>query len=301
MRSVVWKGEPLWLPVAAKTLDRALVEALKPARLRARIPFWAICWLPFVAACDSPAFADIDGSYQWVGTRVAFQSGRFGPSSMVDGTTLHATTARLSTRNGVVFLDLPECSGIPLKRGGERGQVLTAELVSCDLSAAQKALGVRVHGVTSLRIDTEALSMHGRFCESGELFSGCAVDDAVFSPLPASGVEAGGAAGVIGDVTPRVDYEASVAAWEFSKDRSVLWVCDELVADRSKCAAGQQAMDIGIQGILGSVHQMKDGRFYLDGFDCYAPAGYQGEPLECGKSLDGLSRIPAPKPWVTHL
>jgi len=262
-----------------------------------------------VGSCTT--YPTVDGDYWWYGSRIYFVDGKYGAKSELRTMRTHATTVRLLTEQGKVLLEIPECGKVELRRSGDRGQILTGGPQNCELSPAQQAFGLTRRGLLALQIDLDRRVMHERFCESGTATSGCGTDDAVFVRLEdakgyggSSAESAGGAGGASNgsDGSPSLTAEStgSAAHWAFGSGDATLWICDEVDLSGPGCVADEGLLAVRHESVTGTVHELPDGRFYLDGFDCFAPPAYDGEPLPCVQSLDGLSQIPSPDPHATR-
>ena len=73
---------------------------------------------------------------------------------------------------------------------------------------------------------------------------------------------AGGASGA--GPLPSVDDTDSERIWAFSSGNASLWVCDEIDETATGCVAGNGLTNRRNDGVAGTVHELKDGRFYLD-------------------------------------
>lgn len=264
----------------------------------------AVAALVLLASCSpkpddpNPDYPAVDGDYFWYGSGLAFVDGKYGVSSEASGMATHATVARLFSDEGQLVLDIPPCRHIVLERSGERGQILTAAPQLCELDPIQVSLGVNSRTLTALRIDLDGRVMHQRYCQSGGPYAGCGGTDSMFVPLASASEGGGGADGMGGEApVPTVEDTESEAIWAFVAPEATLWVCDELAADAEGCASGDGLMDHRSDAVAGTVHRLRDGRFYFDGFDCFAPADYEGPPISCQQALDGIG---TPVPWVSR-
>ena len=280
--------------------------------------------LTVISCCGScnPTNPSVAGDYWWYGSRIYFVDGKYGFKSEVQRMSTHATVARIVSSDRGTYLELPECAGIELERSGPRGQILTAEAQNCELSDIQRALGVQRRGLSALRIDLERGVMHQRYCEQGSLMSGCGHDDALFVSMDDAdqALWGGGGQGAFlsraglageGGADAQTARSAALplsgeqtgteALWAYTSGTGTLWLCDFLDEESPGCVSGDGLRDFQSDGAAGTVHRLADGRFYLDGFDCFAPESYEGEPLLCMQSLKGFTQIPSPEARVTRL
>ncbi len=70
----------------------------------------------------------------------------------------------------------------------------------------------------------------------------------------------------------------SEQAWRFDDSQTIDWQCSQVADGGVGCAKGAH-LNITTRGDMGTVHRMKDGHLYLEGFDCLTPDPYEGEPL----------------------
>jgi len=75
-----------------------------------------------------------------------------------------------------------------------------------------------------------------------------------------------------------------------------MWQCAALDETGEACDPGFR--NIRSRKISGTVHEMKEGRYYLAGYDCYVENGYEGEPIRCGQSFDGGEDVGIPEAWI---
>lgn len=274
--------------------------------------------LALVASCGSRTdYPSVEGEYWWYGSGVVFAEGKYGPSSELGAMGSHATRARLYTEGEQLFLDIPPCTRVALAQGGARGEILTAEAQRCELSPTQVALGLTSRTLTALRIDLDRHVLHQRYFQTGGFFPGSGATDSLFIPLGDSGSTGlGGAAGASGaggaggtemtdaaggaDAAPALTVEDTESAtiWAFASGDASLWVCDALDSASAGCVTGDGLLAVQNDLVRGTVHELKDGRYYVDGFDCFAPPDYVGEPQSCDQSVEGLG---TPVPWVTRM
>jgi len=105
--------------------------------------------------------------------------------------------------------------------------------------------------------------------------------------------EAGGSDGT----SELVNFADSVRAWKLNNEEAGSLACAELAPSGLDCVQGIQS--IRFKGRRGTLHEMKDGRFYLGGYDCYLPSNtYEGEPIRCGDSFEGMVDVGIPTTWI---
>jgi hypothetical protein len=240
-------------------------------------------------------YPNVDGEYWRYGTQVNFVDDELGPKSEFRAGSLQSMSARLFTEGQQLTLDLPDCFDVALDRSGENGQVLTASSQDCPLSAMPRVVTSRT--LMDLRIDLDDRTIHLEYCQSGPEHARCATEDGVFVPRTGLATDGfGGSSAADEPIVTTGDTESDVL-WSF--EEGIQWTCDELDEAVPECTSGPGLMDRRTQSVDGTVHRLRDGSLYLDGYDCLAPAGYDGEPVLCGQSLNGLSSV-VPELWMTR-
>jgi hypothetical protein len=239
-----------------------------------------------------------EGQYRRVGSQVFFHDDEdtWGSLSRSTGPTVGDNVATVERKTEGYLLKLSDCeSGVPLVAVGSSGRVFSAENVDCVTDNTAKGLGYTRWLYTSLRLDLDERAIKSRLCVTDvDKKTGCGQATDVFSPLE-GGRSAGGAGGSDGTGN-LVNFADSVRAWTLDKDRSMSWQCGKLPASGAGCDPG--AINIRTQGQRGTVYQVKDGRYYVAGYDCYVPNPYDGEPIRCGQSFDGMADVGIPTAWI---
>lgn len=241
----------------------------------------------------------VDGNYWRFGAQVAFRddSPEGLPTRLTGGSNLTHPSSIIRRGDGYVLV-IPACkSGIPLTRSDRFPEVLTASNVNCPVDDLSKALGYTERVFTALRIDLKRRSLANRECGTSVDGSvGCAQATGTFVPLEGEG---GGGGAASGPLDPKLaNFSDSVRAWRFdnASDAAVMWQCAALDGTGEACDPGFR--NIRSRKISGTVHEMKDGRYYLAGYDCSVENGYDGEPLRCGQSFDGGEDVGIPQAWI---
>lgn len=237
------------------------------------------------------SFADIVGQYRWRGTRLFFQPGLtqfFGDfAGLVPSSVNTDLVARLFVEEGELFLGAPFCAKIPLRRDGS---ILRAENVDCPLTEDSKLVGTERLTLRALKVDLDARRLHAYREDVGALSGHTTSDDSFvrLSAPPATGA-------MLPPPTSRDSYSDAEEGYRF-----------EGVGRTATCetVVGADCADVGLrvrrQGLYGNVYRLRDGRYYIEGYDCYAEQGYEGPPIECGKSLTEFSRGEIPEVWMTR-
>jgi hypothetical protein len=230
---------------------------------------------------------------------VFFTDDTFGPRSHLSGS-VQTHQAAILKRGDRYLLRVPACeSGIPLTPASSSLGVFTADDVDCPVSDVLRALGYTRRVFTALRVNLTRRSIGKREClTSIDGSVGCGQATGVFVPFEGEGSGGGGAASS-GRLDPKLaNFSDSVRAWRFDNesDAAVMWQCAALDETGEACDPGLR--NIRSRRISGTVHEMKDGRYYLAGYDCYVENGYEGEPLRCGQSFDGGEDVGIPQAWI---
>lgn len=240
-----------------------------------------------------------EGIYWQFGAQVASRDDSPGglPTRLTGGSKFtHPGT--IIRRENRYFLDVPACTNeIPLTLNEDFSEVFTAHREQCAPTEAAKALGYTERFYTALRIDLKRRFSANRECVTAIDGSvGCAQATGTFVPLEGEG---GGGGAASGPLDPKLaNFADSVRAWRFDNesDAAVMWQCEALNDTGEACDPGFR--NIRSRKISGTVHEMKDGRYYLAGYDCSVENGYDGEPLRCGQSFDGGEDVGIPEAWI---
>jgi hypothetical protein len=246
---------------------------------------------------DGPPRAE--GTYWRFGAQVYFLDDSPGglPTRLTGGSNLtHGSS--IIRRDDRYFLDVPACTNeIPLALNEDFTGVFTANREQCEPTAVAKALGYTERFYTALRIDLKRRFSANRECVTSIDGSvGCAQATGTFVPFEGEG-SGGGASN--GRLDPKLtNFSDSVRAWRFDNesDAAVMRQCAALDESGEACDPGSRS--IRSIRISGTVHEMKDGRYYLAGYDCDVENGYDGEPLRCGQSFDGGEDVGIPQAWI---
>jgi hypothetical protein len=255
------------------------------------------CGLIGKTPSPSESSSEVEGAYWWQGTRLTFgDDDTWGQLSRISGALVYGTTANLLLKGEAFVLTIPECqSGITLKSSRSSGEVLAAAGVDCAIDDTAQALGYVRWRIEDLRLDLTRRAMDYRLCvtDASERLS-CSQNNAVFVPMEnTTGV--GGAVGSDG-TSELVNFADSVRGWQLNNDLSVSWQCGEVASSGEGCEPGTKSIRTG--GRRGTLHRMKDGRYYLAGYDCYVPNPYDGEPIRCGDSFEGMADVGIPTAWI---
>lgn len=208
------------------------------------------------------------------------------------------TRARSSEGTIATSLVIPACAhGIPLIQSDRFPEVLTASNVNCVLNDLSKALGYTERRFTALHIDLKRRFLANRECTTSvEGSIGCGQATGTFVPFEGEG-SGGGASN--GRLDPKLaNFSDSVRAWRFDSESDAAVMRQYAALDESGEACDPGSRSIRSIRISGTVHEMKDGRYYLAGYDCDVENGYDGEPLRCGQSFDGGEDDGIPQAWI---
>ncbi|OQX68668.1 MAG: hypothetical protein B6A08_09035 [Sorangiineae bacterium NIC37A_2] len=242
-----------------------------------------------------------DGNYWRFGAQVAFRDDSPGglPTRLTGGSNLTHSSSIIRRENRY-FLDVPACTNeIPLTLNEDFSEVFTAHREQCAPTEAAKALGYTERFYTALHIDLKRRSLANRECGTSVDGSvGCAQATGVFVPFEGEGSGGGGGASN-GRLDPKLaNFSDSVRAWRFDNESDAALMRQCAALDETGEACDPDSRSIRSIRISGTVHEMKDGRYYLAGYDCYVENGYDGEPLRCGQSFDGGEDVGIPQAWI---
>lgn len=250
----------------------------------------------------SEAPASIEGTYWWSGGTLFYGEATLGPFSKSRGATAPSTHDQLTLRDGRYMLTIPACqSGIPLSFGNSDSCLLEAQEVDCAIDDTGKALGYVRWTIGGLRIDLERRALAERFCIAyidGSI--GCGQTTSSFQPLGE------GSAGEAGTKVDRddlplevVNFSDSNRAWRLDNENSAMWECAQVDPSGNGCVVGE-GRDHLSYGPRDALYRMNDGRFYIAGYDCYVKSPYDGEPIRCGESFQGMADIGLPEAWIYY-
>lgn len=248
-----------------------------------------------------PEPTPVEGVYWWSGAGVSYREGALGPFTRNSGATAHGTQATIALNGGQFSLVIPACeSGVPLSSDPSKPRLLIAENVNCALDDIATALGQTSRVLVGVRVDLDRRSMEQRQCLTyADGSTTCGQSNSSFQPLGEGG--AGGAAAIAseGDITrDAVNFADSHLAWRLDNESSVMWECTEVDPAGEGCVAGLPRRQIS--GIRGALYRMNGGRYYIPGYDCYVTNRYDGEPIRCGQSFDGMADIGIPEAWLYY-
>jgi hypothetical protein len=240
----------------------------------------------------------IEGDYWWAGARVTYADDDiWGRRSRLTGLIVHKTRATLARSGSSYVLTLPECeNGALLTRSHSSDRMLFASNVECVITDAGSALGYKSWTIPTLRIDLNRRALDYRLCVTNVSDeTKCSQDTAVFVPM-GNADGRGGSAGSDG-TSDLVNFANSERAWQVDHEKSRSVACAELEPTGVDCIEGLQR--IRTEGRNGTLYRMKDGRFYLGGYDCYLPSdSYDGDPIRCGDSFEGMTDVGIPTMWI---
>lgn len=274
--------------------------------IHARLSTWTVFFYAIIlTGCGllnkGDGQARAEGNYWRFGTQVYFIDDSPGglPTRLTGGSNLTHSSSIIRRGDGHVLV-IPACkSGIPLTRSDRFPEVLTASNVNCPVDDLSKALGYTERVFTALHIDLNRRFMANREClTSIDGSVGCAQATGVFVPFEGEGSGGGGGASS-GRLDPKLaNFSDSVRAWRFDNESDAALMRQCAALDETGEACDPDSRSIRSIRISGTVHEMKDGRYYLAGYDCYVENGYEGEPLRCGQSFDGGEDVGIPQAWI---
>ncbi len=155
--------------------------------------------------------------------------------------------------------------------------------------------------IPSLRVDLQRRVLLERHCVTRtEGTITCGQSTSTFSPLGEGG--AGGAAAIASEGSlsrEGVNFADSRFAWRLDNENARRWECAEVDPSGEGCVPGV-GLNVRHGGGRGALYRMDDGRYYIAGYDCYVTNRYDGEPIRCGQSFDGMADIGIPEAWIYY-